>query len=54
MTQARAAPAVLALPQGAWAAPERLNLTGFTAGSQQAGGVIDVDGFGVVWVAEAS
>jgi hypothetical protein len=54
MTQARAAPASLALPDGQWAAPERLNHTGFTAGSQQAGGLVDVDGFGVVWVAEAS
>jgi hypothetical protein len=42
------------LPEGHWAAPERLNLTGFTAGPQQADGMIDVDGFGVVWVAEAS
>jgi hypothetical protein len=54
MTQARAAPASLALPNGQWAAQERLSHTGFTAGSQQAGGLIDVDGFGVVWVAEAS
>ncbi len=54
LAQARAAPAALALPEGHWAAPERLNLTGFTAGPQQAGGMIDVDGFGVVWLAEAS
>ncbi|MGF9763323.1 hypothetical protein AAII07_50150 [Microvirga sp. 0TCS3.31] len=54
LTQARAAPASLALPEGQWAAPERLNHTGFTASTQQAGGMVDVDGFGVVWVAEAS
>ncbi len=54
LTQARATPAALALPEGDWAAPERLHLTGFTAGPQQADGMIDVDGFGVVWVAEAS
>jgi hypothetical protein len=54
LTQARAVPASLVLPEGPWGAPERLHLTGFTAGSQPAGGMIDVDGFGVVWVAEAS
>ncbi|HZA91329.1 MAG TPA: hypothetical protein VE420_01785 [Gemmatimonadales bacterium] len=54
LTQARAAPASLAMPEGQWAAPERLGFAGFTAGPQQAGGMIDVDGFGVVWVAEAS
>jgi len=54
LVQARAAPVSLALPEGQWAAPERLSLTGFTAGPQRAGGMIDVDGFGVVWVAEAS
>jgi hypothetical protein len=54
LTQARATPAALALPEGRWAASERLHLTGFTAGPQHAGGMIDVDGFGVVWVAEAS
>lgn len=54
LTQARAAPASLVLPEGQWDAPERLDLTGFTAGSQQASGMINVDGFGVVWVAEAS
>jgi D-apionolactonase len=54
LTQARAAPASLVLPEGQWGTPERLTLTGFSAGSQQADGMIDVDGFGVVWVAEAS
>jgi hypothetical protein len=54
LTQARAAPAALALPEGQWASLERLGSGGFMAGPQQAGGMIDVDGFGVVWVAEAS
>jgi D-apionolactonase len=54
LTQARAAPAALALPEGRWASLERLDSGGFMAGPQHAGGMIDVDGFGVVWVAEAS
>jgi hypothetical protein len=53
VTQARAAGAQLELPEGRWAAPERLEAKGFTAGPQHAAGSIEVDGFGVVWLAEA-
>jgi len=52
LTQARAGPVILALPEGKWGPPERLGPRGFTAGPRQAGGKIDVDGFGLVWVAE--
>jgi hypothetical protein len=54
LTQARAAPAALTLPEGPWASLERLGSGGFMAGPQQTGGMIDVDGFGVVWLAGAS
>jgi D-apionolactonase len=54
VTQARAVPANLELPEGRWGAPEPLGPSGFTAGAQPSAGRIDVDGFGVVWLAEAS
>ncbi|MXQ14610.1 hypothetical protein [Microvirga makkahensis] len=52
LTQARAEAVHLALPEGRWAAPERLGSEGFAADPQPAGGTINVDGFGVVWLAE--
>jgi len=54
LTQARAVSARLALPEGRWTMAERLGPDGFAACLQQAGGMIDVDGFGVVWLAEAN
>jgi hypothetical protein len=52
VTQAKATVASLMLPEGSWGAPEHLTSEGFAVGGASPADAIEVDGFGVVWVAE--
>jgi len=54
LTQARSEAAILRVPEGSWSVCERLGPGGFAASPQAGSGSIEVEGFGVVWLAETS